>query len=141
MRTVDPVLWSRKAVKPPLDVARAWRYRVAAASGCERRVRLSLRDAMRDLLTHCSMEGVRFVADARNPRFIRWSYFVLVLGSIAGGLVVAFLNLATISHRPPLVVVTQGAPYPVQQVDFPAVALCSYNTISAAELDSYAKYL
>ncbi|XP_045777077.1 pickpocket protein 19-like [Maniola jurtina] len=96
---------------------------------------------MRELLTNCSMEGVRFIADIRNPRFIRWSYFVLVLGSLAGGLVVAGLNLATVSSRPPLVVVTQVAPHPVQQVDFPAVALCSYNTISAAELDSYAKYL
>lgn len=74
MRTVDPVLWSRKVEKRPMAVARPWRYRISEGTAFERRLRTSLADAMHELMRNCSVEGVASIVDKRNPKLVRYIY-------------------------------------------------------------------
>ncbi|XP_046971613.1 sodium channel protein Nach-like [Vanessa cardui] len=141
MRTVDPNLWSKKVTKPILNVSRPIKFGLNEFSGAETRFRKSFHEAMVEFCRNSSVEGFRFILDKESPKPIRLLYLIVLLVTMVCGLIVVAWNIHWFWHRPRLTVNQQTVQHPVQQIDFPAVAICSYNIISRSALDDYAKYI
>ncbi|XP_063539351.1 pickpocket protein 28-like [Cydia strobilella] len=135
MRTVDPSVWSKKVQRRKLHLSRPLRF--GTRWGLEARVRGSFRDAMADFWSNCSVEGVRRIVNEETPQCERYRWMLLVTISLVAGLLTLSMNLVRLVSEPPLVISLQNAQHSIEDLAFPAVALCSFNVISQRKLNKF----
>ncbi|XP_063367619.1 acid-sensing ion channel 5-like [Cydia amplana] len=133
MRTVDPSVWSKKVHRRRLHLSRPLRF--GSRWGLEARVRASFRDAMAEFWSNCSVEGVRRIINEDTPQCERYRWMLLVTISVVAGLLTVSMKLAQLVTEPPLVISLQSAQHSIEDLAFPAVALCSFNVVSQRKLD------
>ncbi|XP_047994363.1 sodium channel protein Nach-like [Leguminivora glycinivorella] len=137
MRTVDPILWSKKVQRRKLDLSRPLRF--GSQWGFEARVRGSFRDAMEEFWRNCSVGGVKRIVNEDTTQSERYRWMLLATICLVAGLVTLSLNLRQLVMEPPLVISLQSAQHSIQDLAFPAVALCSFNVVSRRKLNMFAQ--
>uniref|UniRef100_A0A2A4K4F6 Uncharacterized protein n=1 Tax=Heliothis virescens TaxID=7102 RepID=A0A2A4K4F6_HELVI len=141
MRTVDPELWFRKLKRPGIQVTRRMRFGQRVDTGLEARVRHSLRDALSEFWTNCSLASAKYYNIDQHQKWARFKHVFLLLLSLALGWSLMTHNHKAYDARPPLTVSRQPHYTTVGVHLFPAVALCSNSIISKAALHNYSTYL
>ncbi|XP_041969267.1 sodium channel protein Nach-like isoform X2 [Aricia agestis] len=140
MRTVDPDLWSKRAKKPILNLTRPYKFGLKY-SPLEVRLRSSLKDALKELWKHSGVQGPKFVADKNINPMIRWCYLLLLIATFIASLSLVVQLWYVYRMVPPLIVNELMEDDVLNNITFPAVAICSNNVISKPALDKYARYL
>ncbi|XP_072929581.1 sodium channel protein Nach-like [Epargyreus clarus] len=138
MRTIDPEAWYKK-VKDTQTKRKIFGSK--SATGFETRLRSSFIDAVKDFWENCSIKCIKYMREKNMPRPVRRCYIMFVLLLTVSGLVVLESNWRAFRSQPPLLINLLPMQHPVQYVDFPAVAVCSYSVISKTALKGYASYL
>ncbi|XP_047505195.1 uncharacterized protein LOC125049783 isoform X1 [Pieris napi] len=138
MRTVDPELWYKR-LKKPSRMKERLQFHSYQASNFEIRLRTSFSKAMKDLARNLSLSGVKTAMHTKKP--IRSIFVSLLMLGVFSGVLITLLNIYKFRHEPPLLVNQQPMQHPQQHVEFPAVALCTYNIISKRALHNYARRL
>ncbi|CAH4031383.1 unnamed protein product [Pieris brassicae] len=138
MRTVDPELWFKRLTKPSRMKERL-QINSYQASNFEIRLRKSFSKAMKELASNLSLSGVRPAMHTKKP--MRSIFVSLLMLGFFSGVLITLVNIYKFRHEPPLLVNQQLVQHPLQHVEFPAVALCSYNIISKRALHNYARRL
>ncbi|XP_047033809.1 sodium channel protein Nach-like [Helicoverpa zea] len=141
MRTVDPELWCRSLKRPCMQEARRSRFGQRVHVGIEARLRQSLRDAVTEFWTNCSLAAAKYYNIDKHQTWPHIPYVFLLLFSMAVGWTLLSDNHVTYNDRPPLTVSRQPDDTSVGSHSFPAVALCSNSIISKAALRNYSAYL
>ncbi|CAG9565126.1 unnamed protein product [Danaus chrysippus] len=127
MRTRDPEEWCERINETTLD-------------GFELRLRRSLLHTMREYMRNSSVKGIRYVTDRNDPLALRCWYACVILITMLGMCVLLPLSLGS-EGVSSLSVRQQLGVFPLSEVDFPAVGLCSSGRISRQSRDEYAAYL
>ncbi|XP_032521244.2 pickpocket protein 28-like isoform X1 [Danaus plexippus] len=127
MRTRDPELWWKSIKETSPDEF-------------ELRLRSSFRYTIRQYMRNSSIKGIRYVTDRRHPRLVRFCYALVILIATVGMCVLIPVTLSS-SGQSSLSVSQELDVFPLSEVDFPAVGLCSSGRISRESRDEYAAYL
>ncbi|OWR45655.1 Sodium channel protein Nach [Danaus plexippus plexippus] len=126
MRTRDPELWWKSIKETSPDEF-------------ELRLRSSFRYTIRQYMRNSSIKGIRYVTDRRHPRLVRFCYALVILIATVGMCVLIPVTLSS-SGQSSLSVSQELDVFPLSEVDFPAVGLCSSGRISRESRDEYAAY-